>query len=101
MSRRVSLGSRAISGARFVFPASPARDRAHALEATRTIPMKHLFDLGDRARSERSVVDERLALRLTCVEHDAGTPFTASKLQGAGTNPSRPVEPTDLTRLQQ
>ena len=36
-----------ISGARFVFPASLARDRAHALEATRTIAMKHLFDLGD------------------------------------------------------
>jgi hypothetical protein len=35
------------SGARFVPPASPARDRAHALEATRTIAMKNLFDLGD------------------------------------------------------
>ena len=45
-------------------------------------------------------MDERLALRLTCVEHDARTTFTASKLQGAGANPSRPIEPTDLTRLQ-
>jgi hypothetical protein len=79
---------------------SISRDSAHALEATGAIATKELFDLGDRARNERSVVHERLVLRLARVMHDACAGLTGRDLQCADAHSIRPIEPTYLTHLQ-